>query len=57
MKMNDEKKYEKVIKDLKNLQQVKAPANFEADLKEELIRKNLKQKKRVFGEKSFYLPD
>jgi hypothetical protein len=30
--MNEEKKYEKLIKDLKNLQQVKAHANFEADL-------------------------
>lgn len=29
---NDEKKYEDVIKALKELQEVKAPANFEADL-------------------------
>ena len=30
---NDEKKYEKVINTLKNLKKVKAPENFEADLK------------------------
>ena len=30
---NDEKKYEKVINTLKNLKEVKAPENFEADLR------------------------
>jgi hypothetical protein len=34
--MNDEKKYDDVIRTLKSLQQVKAPPNFEADLKRKL---------------------
>ena len=34
--MSDEKKYTDLIKTLKNLQQVKSPANFEADLRRKL---------------------
>jgi hypothetical protein len=34
--INDEKKYDDVIRTLKSLQQVKAPPNFEADLKRKL---------------------
>ena len=53
MKMNDEKKYEKVIKDLKNLQQVKAPANFEADLKRRINSEKFKTEEKSFWGKIF----
>ena len=43
--INDEKKYNDVIKTLKSLQQVKAPPNFEADLKRRL-------NEEKYGEKS-----
>ncbi len=47
--MNEEKKYEKLIKDLKNLQQVKAHANFEADLM-----RRINAEKYAPEEKSFW---
>jgi hypothetical protein len=48
---NDEKKYGKLIKDLKNLQQVKAPANFESDLKRRInAEKFSKEEKKSFWE-------
>ena len=51
---NDEKKYEKLIKDLKGLQQVKAPANFESDLKRRINdEKFSKEEKKSFWENIF----
>ena len=51
---NDEKKYEKLIKDLKGLQQVKAPANFESDLKRRINdEKFSKGEKKSFWENIF----
>jgi hypothetical protein len=53
--MNDEKKYDDVIKTLKSLQQVKAPQNFEADLKRKLNEEKYGAKsKRSF--KDFLIP-
>ena len=46
----NEKKYEKLIKDLNNLQRVKAPVNFEADLKRKLnTGKYQKEEKSFWG--------
>ena len=46
---NDEKKYEDVIKALKGLQEVKAPANFEADLQRRINSENIsKEEKKSF---------
>ena len=51
---NDEKKYEDVIKALKGLQEVKAPANFEADLQRRInSEKFLKEEKKGFWENIF----
>lgn len=51
---NDEKKYKKLIKDLNSLQQVKAPANFEADLKRRInAEKFSKKEKKSFWENIF----
>ena len=48
--INDEKKYDDLIRTLKSLQQVKASPNFEADLKRRLnAEKNAKQFKQMFG--------
>lgn len=50
----DKKKYEKLIKDLNSLQQVKAPGNFEADLKRRInSEKFSKQAKKGFWESIF----
>lgn len=46
---NDEKKYEDVIKALKGLQEVKAPENFEADLKRRISQEKFsKEEKKSF---------
>lgn len=51
---NDEKKYEDVIKALKSLQEVKAPANFEADLQRKInSEKPSKEEKKSFWQNIF----
>jgi hypothetical protein len=51
---NDENKYEDVIKALKSLQEVKAPANFEADLQRRInSEKYSKEEKKSFWENIF----
>ena len=53
--IDDEKKYDDLIKMLKGLQQVKAPPNFEADLKRRLYaEKYAKKEKRTI--KRFFAP-
>jgi len=53
--INDEKKYDDLIKTLKSLQHVKAPPNFEADLKRRLnAEKYAKEEKRAI--KRFFVP-
>jgi len=53
--IDDEKKYDDLIKTLKSLQQVKAPTNFEADLKRRLnAEKYAKEEKRTI--KRFFVP-
>jgi len=52
MKTN-EKKYEKLVGDLKNLQQVKASANFEADLKRRINAEKYKTGEINFWRKIF----
>ena len=47
METND-KKYEKLIGDLNNLQQIKAPANFEADLKRKINTAKFKNEEKSF---------
>jgi len=51
---NDEKKYQDVIKALKGLKEVKAPANFEADLQRRInSEKYSKEEKKSFWENIF----
>ncbi len=50
---NDGKKYEDVIKALKGLKEVKAPANFESDLKRRINQRNFLKKKRKVSGKIF----
>jgi len=51
---NDEKKYEDVIKALKGLMEVKAPANFESDLKRRINSEKFpKEEKKSFWENIF----
>jgi hypothetical protein len=51
---NDEKKYEDVIKALKGLQEVKAPANFETDLQRRInSEKFSKEEKKSFWDNIF----
>lgn len=51
---NDEKKYEDVIKALKGLKEVKAPANFESDLKRRINSEKFpKEEKKSFWENIF----
>lgn len=51
---NDEKKYEEVIRTLKSLHEVKAPANFEADLQRRInSEKFSKKEKKVFWQNIF----
>jgi len=53
--MIDDKKYDDLIKTLKSLQQVKAPPNFEADLKRRLnVEKYAKEEKKSI--KRFFAP-
>jgi len=53
--IDDEKKYGGLIKTLKRLQQVKAPPNFEADLKRRLnVEKYVKEEKKSI--KRFFTP-
>ncbi len=53
--IDDEKKYDDLIKTLKGLQQVKAPPNFEADLKRKLnAEKYAKEEKKSI--KRFFTP-
>ena len=52
---NNDKKYDDVIKALKGLQQVKAPPNFEADLKRRLNREKFAPEEKSFIEK-FLVP-
>jgi len=53
--IDDEKKYDDLIKTLKGLQQVKAPPNFETDLKRRLnAEKYAKEEKRTI--KRFFAP-
>jgi hypothetical protein len=49
----NEKKYEKLINDLKNLQQIKAPARFEADLKRRINERKYKTERKSFWSKAF----
>ena len=53
--MDDEKKYDDLIKTLKGLQQVKAPPNFEADLKRKLNEEKLEHKPKR-GVRDFFIP-
>jgi len=51
---NDEKKYEDIIKSLKGLKEVKAPENFEADLKRKInSEKHSKEEKKSFWQNIF----
>ncbi len=51
---NDEKKYEDVIKALKGLQEVKAPANFEANLQRRINSEKIsKEEKKSFWQNIF----
>ena len=53
--IDDEKKYDDLIKTLKGLQQVKAPPNFEADLKRKLnAEKYAKEEKRTIKRFGIY---
>jgi hypothetical protein len=53
--MNDEKKYGDLIKILKSLQQVKAPPNFESNLKRKLNEEEYKEKRKR-SIKDFLIP-
>ena len=53
--MNDEKKYSDLIKTLKELQQVKAPSNFEADLKRKINEEKFEAKSKR-SVKDFLIP-
>jgi len=53
--MNDENKYDDLIKTLKELQQIKAPPNFEADLKRKLNEEKVGQKSKR-SVKEFFVP-
>jgi hypothetical protein len=51
---NDEKKYADIIKALKSLKEVKAPANFEADLQRRINREKIsKEEKKSFWQNIF----
>jgi hypothetical protein len=52
METND-KKYEKLIKDLKNLHRINAPANFEADLKRRINSEKYKNEEKSIFKKVF----
>ena len=50
---NDEKKYEEVIKALKELKQVEAPENFEADLQRKINSESIIESKRNIQRSSY----
>lgn len=52
---NDEKKYSDLIKTLNQLQEVKAPADFEADLMRKINSEKFKEKKQSIWSK-FFIP-
>jgi len=52
---NDEKKYSDLIKNLNQLQEVKAPADFEADLMRKINSEKYKEKKQSIWSK-FFIP-
>jgi hypothetical protein len=53
---NDEKKYEYVIKALKGMQQVNAPANFEADLQRRINQEKFSKKEEKTFWENIFLP-
>jgi len=53
---NDEKKYEDVIKALKGMQQVNAPANFEADLQRRINQEKFSKKEEKTFWENIFLP-
>jgi len=53
---NDEKKYEDVIKALKGLKEVKAPANFEADLQRRINSEKFSRKEKKSFWENILLP-
>lgn len=53
---NDEKKYEDVIKTLKGLQEVKAPANFEADLQRRINSEKFSKKEKINFWQNIFVP-
>lgn len=53
---NDEKKYEDVIKALKGLQEVKAPANFEADLQRRINQEKFSRKEKKNFWQNIFVP-
>ncbi|MEJ2104832.1 MAG: hypothetical protein P8X47_09680 [Ignavibacteriaceae bacterium] len=53
---NDEKKYEKVINTLKNLKEVKAPENFEADLRRRINSEKFSKKERKGFWQNIFVP-
>ena len=53
---NDEKKYQKVINTLKNLKEVKAPENFEADLRRRINSERFSNKERKGFWQNIFVP-
>jgi len=53
---NDEKKYEKVINTLKNLKEVKAPENFETDLRRRINSEKFSKKERKGFWQNIFVP-
>jgi len=53
---NDEKKYEDVIKALKGLQEVKAPANFEADIQRRINQEKFSKKEKKNFWQNIFVP-
>jgi hypothetical protein len=53
---NDEKKYEKVINTLKNLKEVKAPENFEADLRRRINSEKFSKEERKGFWQNIFVP-
>ena len=53
---NDEKKYEDVIKALKGLQEVKAPANLEADLQRRINSEKFQKEEKKYFWQNIFVP-
>ena len=53
---NDEKKYKDVIKALKGLQEVKAPANFEADIQRRINQEKFSKKEKKNFWQNIFVP-